>query len=170
MRRTLWLGLSVAVLIALMAPAAYAGDGPQLDGVYVSKGLDVDGSASRSLVEVARHGDSFVVVWMIPYSDGEKLLLVPVAVGVGILDGEIFAVSYYSSRTSRLVLYRIEDGGLRLAGRSVTIGGDGAEDAETLSKVPDEVTEPSPLKPSEDGKPREPGASGWPTPSAPIGL
>lgn len=165
MRRTLLLGLSVAVLIALVAPAAVAAE-PQLDGVYVSR----DGGASRSLVEVARHGDSFVVVWMIPYSDGETLLLVPVAVGVGIVDGDIFAVSYYSSRTSRLVLYRIEEGGQRLAGRSVTIGGDGGEDAETLSKIPAEVVEPRPPKPSEEAKPREPATSGWPAATAPSGV
>jgi hypothetical protein len=43
--RTLPLGLSVAVLIAAVAPAARAAEKPRLDGMYLSKGLNPDGTA-----------------------------------------------------------------------------------------------------------------------------
>ena len=161
MGRALRLGLSVAVLIAVAAPAARAAEGPRLDGMYLSKGLNPDGTEYRGVVDVARQGDSFVVTWMIPYTDGETILLVPTAVGIGILEGGMLAVSYYGSKMAGIVLYRIEDDGRRLAGRWVVAGGDGGVYSETLTKVPMEVSEPEvpePSEPSEDVKPRAPNS------------
>ena len=155
MGRTLRLGLLVAVLIAVVAPAARAAEEPRLEGIYLAKGLNPDGTEYRGVVDVAQRGDSFVVTWMIPYTDGETILLVPTAVGIGILEGGMLAVSYYGSKMAGIVLYRIEDDGRRLAGRWVVAGGDGGAHSETLTKVPEEVAEPGPPEPPEDAKPRQ---------------
>ena len=159
MGRTLRLGLSVAVLIAVVAPAARAAEEPRLDGMYLSKGLNPDGTEYRGVVDVAQQGDSFVVTWMMPSTEGDTILLVPTAVGIGVLDGGMFAVSYYGSKMAGVVLYRVEGDGRRLAGRWVVAGGDGGVYSETLTKATTQVSEPEasePSEPSEDAKPRAP--------------
>ena len=163
MGRTLRVALSVAVLIAVMAPAARGADEPGLDGIYALKGLNPAGTEYRGVVAVVHERDTFVVTWMAPYSDGETMALVPIAVGIGIRDGEMLAVSYFDGETAGIVLYRIEDEGRRLAGRWVVAGGDGKACAQTLTKLPGEVSEPAAPEPSDDVKPDVPHRSTGPS-------
>ena len=157
MRRTLQRRISVAVVAALLGAAPSAAEGLRLDGVYLSKGLNPDGTEYRGVVDLTRHGDSYVLTWLIALAEGEAVVLIPSAAGVGVVDGGMLAVSYYSPRMTGTVLYRIEEDGRSLVGRWVVAGGNGGVYSETLTKVPVESSEPGPPEPSDqDTKPRTP--------------
>jgi hypothetical protein len=150
--------LLMALLLAVPAVPARAAE-PNLDGTYLSKGLNPDGSEYHGVVRITRKGDSFVVSWMSPYASDQATVLVPTSVGVGVLNGGMLAVSYYSRQTAGVVLYRVEDDGQRLAGSWAVAGDDGAVYAETLTRVPegDARALPAPsTPPAERQRPRTP--------------
>ena len=130
-----------AALFILLIPTSMdaAEESPQLEGVYSWKGVNGDGSETRGRVHIVRHGDTFLVAWMLPEDD-----LLPIAVGVGVADGGMFAVLFYGPLTEGVVLYRIEDGGRRLVGRWVSAGGDGTTHPDVLTRIPDEEPAVSP--------------------------
>ncbi len=106
-------------------------------------------------MQLARRGDSFVVTWMIAQATPEELVLVPSAVGIGVVDAGVLAVSYYASQMSGIVLYRIEDGGRLLIGRWAIAGADGAAYTETLTRFAEDA-DPASLEPPQEAKPRPP--------------
>jgi hypothetical protein len=140
-----------AVLLALFtaAPAARAQE-PALEGGYLSSGSNPDGSEYSGFVEIARHGDSFIVSWIFPKVTDDAILFVPSSVGVGIIHGEMLAVSYYSGRMMGIVLYRIEESGNRLTGRWVAAGNDGTTYTETLTRLTIPLPGPSRVVPHEE--------------------
>ena len=126
--------LMTALLITALQFPARAAENPSLEGVYAWTGVDVDGTAIHGLVHVKRHGDSFLVAWLLHPDD-----TLPAAVGVGVAGEGMLAVLFYGPLTDAVVLYRIEDGGRRLVGRWVAAGGDGAVHPDVLTRVPDEL-------------------------------
>jgi hypothetical protein len=136
MTRTVRCALSLVALVAVAAPASRAAGEPELDGVYMSEGLNPDGREYRGLVHIARHGESFVVSWMSARIGDDALLFVPTSIGVGIVNGGMLAVSYYSEEMAGIVLYRIEEDGHRLAGIWAVVGDDGGVYSETLTRLP----------------------------------
>jgi hypothetical protein len=157
MARILRVAVSLIVLGAVLAPPARAADDTALAGVYVSNGVNPDGSSYKGIVHIARHGDSFIVTWLYPRSENEALILIPTAFGIGIVDGAHFAVSYGTSSVAGLVVYRIEDEGRRLVGRWVVAGSDGLSFVENLTKVAAEAPDTRPAdSPPGSGTPARP--------------
>jgi hypothetical protein len=127
--------LATLVLVGLaIAPAPAAAD-TELAGVYMATGVNANGATYRRLVYIARHGESFLVSWMAADRNDRTVRVAATSVGVGISSNGMLAVSYLSPQTSGIVMYRIEDGGRRLAGQWTTAGEDGALHAEILMKV-----------------------------------
>lgn len=122
------------LLVAVLPTAPSAEQDPQLEGVYSWKGVDVDGREIGGLVHVVRHGGSFLVAWMLSPDDA-----LPAAVGVGVAARGMLAVLFYGPLTDAVVLYRIEDGGRRLIGRWVAVGGDGTVHPDVLTRLLDET-------------------------------
>jgi len=145
MRNPVRRAVLLVVLIAAAAPFARAAGEPELEGMYAASGVNPDGNEYRGVVQIARHGDSLVLTWMFrdaaPDTTAE-VLLVPNAVGIGIANGGMLAVSYYGPRVAGIVLYRIEEDGHRLAGQWTVAGDDGALHSETLTKLPPEAVQP----------------------------
>lgn len=122
------------LLVAVLPIGASAAETPHLEGVYVWKGVDVDGTPMSGLVQVVRRGESFLVAWLLHRDDP-----LPAAVGVGVAGGGMLAVLFYGPLTDAVVLYRIEDGGRRLVGRWVATDGDGAVHPDVLTRLADET-------------------------------
>ncbi len=160
MRSPVRYALLLVCLMAAAAPFARAAGEPALEGMYSVSGVNSDGNEYHGIVHIEPHGNSFVVTWMSPEGPGEKpteILLRPDAVGIGIVNGDMLAVSYYGDRMSGIVLYRIEEEGHRLAGKWTLAGDDGMLHTETLTKLPPDSVQPrEPRQPREDGEPRRP--------------
>ena len=99
---------------------------PDLAGMYVGSGVNADGSQYRVIVEIARQNGAFLLVWS---SESEI-----VAVGIGVLSGNVLAVAYFAEPPG-VVAYRIEEAN-RLVGEWTVVGAEGTLFSETLTKVP----------------------------------
>lgn len=157
MHRLIRLALTAGVLVGFVAvPASVAAQGAKLDGMYRSHGKNPDGSEYRGFVEVVRNGDSFVVSWLSPERTREAVRITRVSVGVGIVEGDVLAVSYTASRVPAIATYRIEAGGERLVGQWTVMNGRGSVFIETLEKLPSSAEIPpiNPNRPSERPSPR----------------
>jgi hypothetical protein len=135
MRRALLHVIPMMALVGVFAAPSPALAEPELEGTYLARGVNPDGSAYRLVVQIAKLGESFLVTTMIPDAPGEMLQMKLVAIGIGILNGEVLSVGDYSPDAARVMSYRIEDGGRRLAGRWTYIDGDGTVYEETLTKL-----------------------------------
>ncbi len=154
----LLLGISLAVWVgpavghALALPAA--ADPIPLPGIYECQGTGADGRVYRGAVIIEPDGNRFLVQW---YVAAELT-----AVGLGIRDGDMLAVSFFSADNGGVVLYRID--GARLVGHWSAPLSDGQVFEETLTRVSDVPPAPAQTPPA---SPRPPGAR--PTPgSRPI--
>lgn len=138
MIRSVRLAVTSGVLLAALAaaPVRAAGD-VDLNGMYLSQGTNPDGTQYSGLVNITRNGDSFLVSWLTPRSQDDRILFQAASVGVGILSSDMLSVSYYAPQSSGIVVYRIEQDGSRLAGRWAIAGEDGAVHAEILTKLPE---------------------------------
>ena len=130
--------LAFAVMVLVLTSAATPSSGAHRGdpgGLYVSTGFNPDGSEYRGFVRVDAHGDTFHVTWTFPDSSTRAMLLGPLASGIGVRSGDTLAVSYYSQRTSGVVLYVIDRGGHRLVGQRAAAGDDGDVYEETLTRL-----------------------------------
>jgi hypothetical protein len=135
------------ILAALaQTPALVAAD-TVLDGMYMAKGLNPDGTDYQGLVQIVRHGDSFFVTWISYEVSADTILLTPIWMGVGIVTNGMLAVSYHGADRSGVVVYRIESDGQRLDGRWAVAGKDGTVYPETLTKLPDGGLDPPLIEP-----------------------
>lgn len=146
MTRILRRALLVMALVGVAPGPMRAAGEPELIGVYVSQGVNPDGTEYQGFVRIVRHGENFLVSWIFPRLSHELFLLEQSAVGVGILDGGMLAVAYLSPERAGVVIYRVEEGGHRLAGHWAVVG-DGAAHAETLTKLPSDMVEFVPVEP-----------------------
>jgi hypothetical protein len=139
MARTVLLGVMVVVFGALTSIAA---PDTQTDivGVYKCEGMNPDGTPYQGIVEIARIQETFRVRWTL--GDGTSI------VGVGMLSGGVFAVSYFGGAPA-IAVYKID--GARLVGEWTMGGAEGAVYSETLTRM---ANHPAPEKPSEK-KPAE---------------
>ena len=136
MRRALMQVIPVMVLAGvcvLSAPAAAAE--PELDGTYLARGVYPDGSHYQTVMHIAKFRDVFLLMTTIPDASDEEQRPALVAIGVGILNGDVLSVGDYGPATARVVSYRIEDGGRRLIGHWTDVDGDGTVHEETLTKT-----------------------------------
>jgi|SRR5262245_5909350 len=124
MRRAILL-LLVLVPVLTVAVRLDSASEPDLAGVYLCNGKNIDGTSYEGLVEIVKDHGAFQLQWVV----GENV----VAVGMGILSGNVLAVAYYSALPG-VVAYRIE--GNRLVGEWTLVGAEGALFSETLTKMP----------------------------------
>jgi hypothetical protein len=145
----------LAILLATAGAAATPAPGESgLEGMYAAAGVNPDGSEYRAFVHIVRHGESFIVRWMFPQLSGEVVVLQPASVGIGIVNGGVLAVSYYTARSSGVVIYRIQDDGERLDGQWTVVGDSGAVHVETLTRLPRGALQPVEVDPPLDQAPR----------------
>jgi hypothetical protein len=123
-----------------------APDAPDLPGIYECQGTGADGRPYRGAVIIEPEGDRFVVRWII----ASELT----AVGVGIREGNMLAVSFFGPDSGGIVLYRID--GKQLLGHWSAPLAEGRVFEETLTRVAN-PPEPSSTAPQE---PRRPHPSG----------
>ncbi|HEY1304263.1 MAG TPA: hypothetical protein VGF24_11970 [Vicinamibacterales bacterium] len=148
MRRALLHAIPMMVLAATVVTSTAVAGEPELEGTYLARGVNADGSGYDALVEIVRYGDSFIVATMIPDTSGDEMQVTLASIGIGILNGGVLAVSDYGPDGARVASYRIEDRGRRLAGRWTWVDGDGKVYEETLTKLPDAP------EPSKNGRPQ----------------
>jgi len=151
MRRAVLRAIPLIVLAGTILTTPVVAAEPELEGMYLATGVDADGGEYDGLVQIVRHGDSFILMTMIPDRSGEAMQVKLASIGIGILNGGVLAVSDYSPETARVVSYRVEDGGRRLVGRWTSVDGDGTLCEETLTKLPEVPT------PSKDDRPEPHG-------------
>src|SRR5262245_11187400 len=82
------------------AASAAAADTPDLPGIYECHGTGADGRPYRGAVIIEPDGSRFVLRWVI---DAQLT-----AIGVGIREENMLAVSFYGSDAGGIVLYRID--------------------------------------------------------------
>lgn len=122
MKRLLALCLVAVVLVAARATLAEQGD---FAGLYRCEGVGVNGEGYQGVVEIAKNGDTYRVTWMIPPHR--------VYVGIGVVQGDVLAVSF-AGGTLGVVLYRMEKDG-RVIGNWATADAEGYVFTETLTKT-----------------------------------
>jgi hypothetical protein len=98
---------------------------PDLVGTYRCDGVSPGGNSYRSVVEIEKDGDTYLLRWL--SREGP-------AVGIGIRRDDLLAVSYFTGKDMGVVVYRIEKGP-RLTGQWSLLGADGRVYPETLTKV-----------------------------------
>jgi len=115
---------AVAALVLLFAFPCFAAAKADITGSYDCEGTNPDGKTYKGKVEISKDGDIYHVKWAIGAGDNYE--------GIGILEGDVFAVSYYGG-INGVVVYRVQKGG-SLAGKWSIVGGKGKVYTETLSK------------------------------------
>ena len=116
---------AVATVLHVFAPAVCSAQDVALDGVYRSEGVNPDGTKYRGTVEIAKDDQTYLVRW---------LARQVTSIGIGIVRGDVLAVSYYTGTNIGIALYRIEKGP-RLTGEWTVLGADGQRYPETLTKM-----------------------------------
>ncbi len=142
----------LALVASGVVPVSAAGQ-PVFEGVYIARGVDSDGKEYRRAVNIERDGNKFAVTWVAARVVGEALILEPIWVGVGIAIGDTLSVSFVGGDTFGIMVYRTGAEGQPLSGRwAVADDDDGAVHSETLTRLPDEGTEPATVDPPADKK------------------
>ena len=119
-----------------LAPAAdKAGD---LSGYYLCSGSEAGGKRYSGIVSIARVQQLYIVTWLV--GSGTPFQ------GVGVRQGDTLAVSWSTPRPGGLVqgcnVYRIDDGGKKMAGRWAAVPGAGTLQNETLTFLRELGTDP----------------------------
>jgi hypothetical protein len=133
----------VAPLVGRAAGRPAAPDAPDIPGVYECQGTGADGRPYRGAVIIEPDGSRFVVRWII----ASELT----AVGVGIREGNMLAVSFFGPDSGGVVLYRID--GQQLVGHWSAPLAAGQVFEETLTRVAS-PPEPSSTTPQSTPRPR----------------
>jgi hypothetical protein len=116
---------AAAVALPLLVPAVCTAQEVAIDGVYRSEGVNPDGTKYRGTVEIAKDDQTYLVRW---------LARQVTSIGIGIVRGDVLAVSYYTGTNIGVALYHIEKGP-RLTGEWTVLGADGVRYPETLTKM-----------------------------------
>ena len=107
-------------------PSAPSTSERDLAGVYRCEGVNPDGRTYRGIVEMSKDDRTYRVKWTMGQGG--------TSVGIGMVRGDVLAVSYYTGQNVGLVMYKI-DKGIQLTGEWAVLGADGQLRPETLTKV-----------------------------------
>ena len=107
-----------------------------LNGTYLCEGVRPDGAPYLGTVRIVRHESAYHLLWTV--GSEEQYL------GIGILNGEVLAVSYFTGAPG-VVAYQIERsaGRARLVGQWTVANAEGRVFSETLTRLTPEVTVPT---------------------------
>ena len=145
---TMWAG----PLFAQAAAPPPAAPPPGLPGVYECQGIGADGKPYKGAVIIHPDGNRFVLQWYV----GTQLS----AIGLGLREGNVLAVSFFGPDAGGVVLYKIN--GTRLVGQWSAPVTNGKVFEETLTRVADTPPSAAPPPSSTPSKPR-------PSDSRPLG-
>jgi hypothetical protein len=126
MTRKCLVGLGAIALVLTAASSSWAQEQPDVAGVYRCEGTNPDGSRYRGVVEIRKEADTYRVSWTMSQRAS--------ALGIGILRGDVLAVSYFTGESLGVVAYRMEKGG-QLIGEWAVLGAGGLTRPETLSRM-----------------------------------
>ena len=142
----LLLGISLTIwagpLFAQTAAPAPSKPAAGLPGVYDCQGTGADGKPYRGAVIIQPDGNRFVLQWYV----GTQLS----AIGLGLRDGNMLAVSFFGPDAGGVILYKID--GTRLVGQWSAPVTDGKVFEETLTRVAD--TPPAAAPPPSPAPPK----------------
>jgi hypothetical protein len=131
MLRTILVTFALLLIIGRLATVAGPADVTDIAGVYAAEGNNGDGSPYRAIVVIEKHRDAFRMQWIFPTRTA--------AVGLGILNGDLLAVSYYGASPG-IVLYKVD--GAKMVGDWTLFGAGGVLSKETLTRIPgDQIPE-----------------------------
>ena len=134
--------LCVGPLVGRAAEVPATPDPADLPGIYECQGTGADGRPYRGAVVIEPDGSRFVVRWII----ASQLA----AVGVGVREGNMLAVSFFGPESGGVVLYRID--GQRLFGHWSAPLAEGQVFEETLTRV---ASPPEPSSTTPQPAPRQ---------------
>jgi hypothetical protein len=143
----LFLGVFLAMLVSpLVGQTAVmsAAEPAALPGVYECQGVGADGKQYRGAVVIEPDGSRFLLQW---YISAELS-----AVGLGIREGNMLAVSFFSADAGGVILYRID--GQRLVGHWSAPLTNGQVFEETLTRMADPPAVPPPSTEPSQPRPR----------------
>jgi hypothetical protein len=129
-----FLAMLVGPLVGRTAAMQAAAEPAALAGVYECRGVGADGKQYRGAVVIEPDGSRFLLQW---YMSAELT-----AVGLGIREDNMLAVSFFGADAGGVVLYRID--GQRLVGHWSAPLANGQIFEETLTRM----AEPPPSPPS----------------------
>ncbi|HZL95081.1 MAG TPA: hypothetical protein VFB99_15610 [Vicinamibacterales bacterium] len=141
--------LCVGPLVGRAAEVPATPDPADLPGTYECQGTGADGRPYRGAVIIEPDGSRFLVRWII----ASELT----AVGVGIREGNMLAVSFFGPESGGIVLYRID--GQQLIGHWSAPLAQGQVFEETLTRVasppepPSTTPQPAPRPRPSDTRP-----------------
>ncbi len=125
MNRKMLLGGMAAFGLSLLTPASgIAANTVDIIGQYKCEGTNADGRTYKGKVEISKKGNAYYLRWVVGKNQNFT--------GVGILEGNVLAVSYYGSFTG-VVAYKVEDSSL-LIGKWTTPKANGQINSEVLRK------------------------------------
>lgn len=122
-------GVTVCALVfglalAMTSPATAA----DVSGRYTCEGDNGYGSKYTGTVTITKKDDTYRVVWKL----GDKVTYF----GLGIVQSDVLAVSYYDTKLG-VIAYKIESDS-KLVGKRAMVKGDGTVSTETLTRVEDD--------------------------------
>ena len=123
MKRKILLSAMFATGLAVFIPVLGSANNLDITGNYNCQGKNADGSTYNGEVEITKKGNTYNIYWLI---NNQKFN------GIGILEGNVLAVSYYGS-SSGVVAYRVE-GDSNLVGRWTSPQLNGKINREVLTK------------------------------------
>ena len=140
--------LPFMVILVMGAPSVSLAGQRAFEGAYIASGVDAAGNEYRRAVEIERHGDRFIVVWVSARVIGELLVLEPTWVGVGIATSDTLSVSFITDDVLGIMVYRFAPDGRQLSGRW-TLEGEEMTHLETLTPLADVLPSPTDVDPPE---------------------
>ena len=126
---------TVVAALQLIVPAVCAAQQAiAIDGTYRSDGVNPNGTKYRGTVEIAKDDQTYLVRWL-----SQQVT----SIGIGIVRGDVLAVSYFTGTNIGIAIYHIEKGP-RLIGEWTVLGSDGQRYPETLTKIGRDVRQETP--------------------------
>ena len=124
-----WAGISTAVDAGGAKPAPETAQAPKprdFSGKYLAEGSSNGGRNYKAMVEIAREGDVYQVLWVLGPREAYM--------GVGLIEGDALCVGWATGQVPGLVVYKPGAEG-KLVGRWTAPGSAGKTFKETLTPV-----------------------------------
>ena len=147
MTRARQFALPLIVFAAVSAAHVALAGQHAFEGAYIASGVDAAGNEYRRAVDIERHGERFIVVWVSARVVGETLVLEPTWVGVGLAIGDTLSVSFVADDGLGVMVYRFAPDGHQLSGRWTLEGPDEPVHSETLTPLSDVLPKPTDIDP-----------------------
>jgi len=136
--------LSLSGILILSSVSSALAQEVDLSGVYRCDGTSPSGRPYRATVAIAKDESTYRLRW----TTGEGTSL-----GIGILNGDVLAVSYFTGTQVGVVLYKVQKGP-KLVGQWALLEADGQIYPETLTKMGTNAwDEQMPADPFDDAPP-----------------